>query len=70
MSSRQKLTFVFIILAAATLWQLGLAGWIHTKAIAAQILLDRAWQQTLVDHKQTRPCLLYTSDAADEYQRV
>lgn len=55
MSSRQKLTFVFIILAAATLWQLGLAGWIHTKAIAAQILLDRAWQQTLVDHKQTRP---------------
>jgi sortase A len=55
MSSRQKLTFVFIILAAATLWQLGLAGWIHTKAIAAQILLDRAWQQTLIDHKQTRP---------------
>ena len=55
MSSRHKLTFVFIILAAATLWQLGLASWIHTKAIAAQILLDRAWQQTLVDHKQTRP---------------
>jgi len=55
MSSRQKLTFVFIILAAAALWQLGLAGWIHTKAIAAQILLDRAWQQTLIDHNQTRP---------------
>ena len=55
MSSRQKLTFVFIVLAVAAIWQLGMAGWIHTKAIAAQILLDRAWQQTLIDHKQTRP---------------
>ncbi len=55
MSSRQKLTFVFIILAVAALWQLGLAGWIHTKAIAAQILLDHAWQKTLVDHKQNKP---------------
>ena len=55
MSSRQKLTFVFIILAVAALWQLGLAGWIHTKAIAAQILLDHAWQKTLIDHKQNKP---------------
>jgi sortase A len=55
MSARQKLTFVFIILAAAALWQLGLAGWIHTKAFAAQVLLERAWQQTLIDHKQNRP---------------
>ena len=55
MSSRHKLTFVFIILATATLWQLGLAGWIHTKAIAAQILLEHAWHKTLIDHKQNRP---------------
>jgi len=55
MSTLHKLTFVFIILAVAALWQLGLAGWIHTKAIAAQILLDRAWQQTLIDHKQNKP---------------
>lgn len=55
MNSRQKMTFVFIILAVAAVWQLSLAGWIHAKAIAAQILLDRAWQQTLIDHKQTRP---------------
>lgn len=55
MSARQKLTFVFIILAVASLWQLGLAGWIHTKAIAAQVLLDKAWQQTLIDHKRNKP---------------
>ena len=55
MSADHKLTFVYIMLLAAALWQLGLAGWIHTKAIAAQVLLDRAWQQTLIDHEQNRP---------------
>lgn len=55
MSTHHKLTYALIILAAAAVWQLGLAGWIHAKAFAAQILLDRAWQQTLVDHGQNRP---------------
>jgi len=55
MSTHHKLTFVFIILAAAALWQLGLAGWIHAKAHTAQILLDLAWQQTLIDHQQNKP---------------
>ena len=55
MNSHYKLTFVFIILASAALWQFGLAGWIHTKAYAAQILLDRAWQKTLIDHAHNRP---------------
>ena len=55
MNTRYNLTFILVMLAAAALWQLGIAGWIHTKAIAAQILLDRAWQQTLIDHDQTRP---------------
>jgi len=55
MSSQHKLTFVFIILASAALWQFGLAGWIHTKAYAAQILFDRAWQKTLIDHTYNRP---------------
>lgn len=55
MNTQHKLTFVFIILAAAALWQLGLAGWIHTKAYTAQILLDRAWQQTLIDHQHNKP---------------
>ena len=55
MSTHHKLTFVFIILASAAVWQLGIAGWIHAKAHTAQILLDRAWQQTLINHKQNRP---------------
>ena len=55
MNKDHKLTFLFIILAAAAAWQLGLAGWIHAKAIAAQILLDRAWQQTLVDQQHNKP---------------
>jgi sortase A len=57
MSTHHKLTFIFIILFIAATWQLGLAGWIHAKAIAAQMLLERAWQQTLTDHKQHRPWL-------------
>lgn len=55
MNTQHRLTFVFVLLASAAIWQLGLAGWIHTKAVAAQILLDRAWQQTLSDHKQNKP---------------
>ena len=55
MSIRQKLTFALIILTVAAIWQLGLAGWIHAKAIAAQILLERAWQQTQLEKKQFRP---------------
>lgn len=55
MNLQGKLTFIFIILATAAFWQLGTAGWIHAKAIAAQILLDRAWQQTLVDKTRNKP---------------
>jgi len=55
MSIRHKLTFLFIMLLAAALWQMGLAGWIHAKALTAQLLLDRAWQQTLRDHKPVKP---------------
>ena len=55
MSTAHKLTFVYIVLAVAAAWQLGMAGWIHAKAAAAQILLERAWQQTLIDQQQNRP---------------
>jgi sortase A len=55
MSARHKLTYVFIILIAAAMWQIGLAGWIHAKAAIAQVLLDRAWQITLTEHRQVRP---------------
>ena len=55
MNAHYRLTFIVIILASATVWQLGLAGWIHAKAAVAQILLDRAWQQTLYDDRQYKP---------------
>ena len=55
MIRNHKLTFIIIMLLTAALWQLGLAGWIHTKAITAQILLNHAWQQTLIDRQAHRP---------------
>ena len=55
MTTEHKLTFVFVILAVAASWQLGQAGWIHVKAAAAQLLLERAWQQTLIDRQNNRP---------------
>lgn len=55
MSAHHKLTFVFIMLIAATVWQLGLAGWIHAKATLAQVLLERAWQLSLVEGTRVRP---------------
>ena len=55
MNRQGRLTVAFIILAAAAFWQLGTAGWIHAKAIAAQILLDNAWQHTLADKTRNKP---------------
>ena len=55
MIRRHSLTFIIIMLVCASLWQLGLASWIHAKAIAAQILLDRAWNLTLVDKQPHKP---------------
>jgi len=55
MNTHHKLSFVYIILVVAALWQLGLAGWIQAKAITAQILLEHAWQQTLTEQKLIRP---------------
>jgi sortase A len=55
MNLQGKLTFVFVILAVAACWQLGMAGWIHTKAFAAQILLERAWQHTLYNQDTNKP---------------
>ncbi len=55
MNIQQKLSLIFIALMIAALWQLGLAGWIHIKASLAQVLLDRAWQQALVEDRNIRP---------------
>ena len=55
MSLQHKLRFTIVVLAAAAFWQLGAAGWIYAKAIAAQILLDNAWHQTLADKTRNKP---------------
>lgn len=55
MNLKGKLTLLFIILSVTASWQLCTAGWIHAKAIAAQVLLDRAWQQTLNDQQTSKP---------------
>jgi sortase A len=44
--------FVLIALGAS---QLASGSWIHAKAMLAQVLLERAWQQTLDGGKRVRP---------------
>ena len=44
-----------MLLSAAALFCLVHAGWIHAKAMLAQVLLDRAWNATLVDGGTHRP---------------
>ena len=36
-------------------WQLGEAGWIHAKAALAQVLLTKAWEQSLAGETQAKP---------------
>jgi sortase A len=43
---RRALLGVALVLGVAGIWQVGAAGWIHAKALVAQVLLERAWQQT------------------------
>lgn len=35
-----------VVLGLGGVWQMGSAGWIHAKALVAQVLLERAWQAT------------------------
>jgi len=42
-------TVIIIILFCTSLWQLAAAGWIQSKAIIAQQLLDHSWHETLND---------------------
>ncbi len=44
-----------LLLAGAGLWQLGAAGTIHAKAWLAQVLLERAWADTLDGQAEARP---------------
>ncbi len=36
-------------------WLIGQGAWIHIKAVAAQWLLQRAWQETLTAHQPVKP---------------
>lgn len=44
-----------LLLAGAGLWQLGAAAAIHAKAWLAQVLLERAWADTLAGQAEARP---------------
>ena len=55
MNPDRKMRWLFVILVVAALWQFGLAGWIVAKAVVAQVLLDRSWQQTLIDQQPVKP---------------
>ncbi len=46
---------ILLIVAATGAWQTGAGVWIHTKAILAQALLERAWEQTLTGVTRVRP---------------
>lgn len=44
-----------LVLVLGGLWQVGWAGWIHAKAMLAQVLLERAWDRTLAGERGVRP---------------
>lgn len=44
-----------LLLAGTGLWQLGAASVIHAKAWLAQVLLERAWADTLAGQARVRP---------------
>ena len=48
-------TFVSAILLGLAIWQFGNAGYIHTKAILAQYLLQDAWEHTLNGNHKVKP---------------
>ena len=52
---RRAATALGILLVGAGLWQLGTAGTIHAKAWFAQVLLTRAWADTLAGAAAVRP---------------
>lgn len=56
MSARRKIgVLVGVGLLGVAVWQIGDAIVIHGKAWMAQVLLDRAWSQTLAGERNARP---------------
>ena len=48
---RNLATILIVLLFSASLWQLAAANWIQGKAIVAQHLLNRSWNETLISSK-------------------
>jgi sortase A len=46
---------LLVVLPLCGVWQIGLASYIHAKAILAQFLLETAWSETLKSHKEVKP---------------
>ena len=56
MSVRGRLRRLLVVgLVVAGCWQLGAAGWIHVKAVVAQVLIRDAWAATLRDGGEHAP---------------
>jgi sortase A len=46
---------VLILLPLCGLWFIGQGSYIHAKAVVAQLLLERAWTETLEGQKEVKP---------------
>ena len=51
----RPLVMLTVCFLAVGLWQIGEGSWIYAKARLAQVLLQRAWSQTLAGHMQVKP---------------
>jgi len=51
----RSLIMLTVCFLAVGLWQIGEGSWIYAKARLAQVLLQRAWSQTLAGYKQVKP---------------
>jgi sortase A len=48
-------TLIILLIAGLGIWQTTSGTWIHAKAQLAQVLLQRAWEQTLAGDTQAHP---------------
>ncbi len=53
--TRSMAWIVATLLVVCGSWLIGQGVWIHIKAVAAQWLLQRAWQETLTTHQPVKP---------------
>lgn len=48
-------TVITAVLLLLSLWQIGSGSYIYLKAVAAQLLIKQAWQQTLAGERAVKP---------------